>query len=99
MSLLIKNQLMMNDLFEKRLKYRMKIANVIFFANVKAKIYYDVRHISLMLRLDDRVYLRLNYDYHLSNKLNRKISLQRCDFFLVKRRIDRLVYKLKLSSI
>ena len=49
-----------------------------------------------MLKFDDRAYLRLNHDYHLFNKFNRKLSLQRCDLFLIKRRIERLIYELKL---
>lgn len=97
-SLLSENQLIIDDLSKKRLKYRMKIANAISFANVKSKVYYDVQHIPLMLRSSSRTYLRLNYDYHLSSKLNRKILSQWYDLFLVKRRIDRLVYELKLFS-
>lgn len=97
-SLLIGDQPMIDNLFEKRLKYRMKVANDTSFANAKSKVYYDVQHISLMLRSNDRAYLRLNYDYHLSNKSNRKVSPQRCDSFLIKRRIGRLAYKLKLPS-
>ena len=49
-----------------------------------------------MLKSDDRAYLRLNHDYHLSDKFNRKLSSQRCDSFLIKRRIERLAYELKL---
>lgn len=67
------NNLVRDDIVNKRLEYRTKIANATTFANAKTKIYYDVRHTLLMLKLDDRAYLRLNYDYHLLDKLSKKI--------------------------
>ena len=88
---------MTKNLFIKRLNYRVEIVDVTSFANVKTKIYYDFRHISLMLKFDDRVYLRLNHDYHLFDKFNRKLLSQRCDLFLIKRCIERLTYELELS--
>ena len=84
------------DLFEKCLKYRVKVADVTVFVNAKIKIYYNARHQSLMLKFENRVYLRLNQKYHLSGKFNKKISLQRCGSFLIKKRIERLAYLLKL---
>ena len=86
------------DLSTQRLKYRQKIIDVIVFANVKIKIYYDARHTFLLLKAEDYVYLRLHHDYWLLNKFERKISQQRCESFLIKRRVKRLVYELKLSS-
>ena len=84
------------DLFEKRLKYRVEIANVTVFVNAKIKIYYDAKHQSLMLKFGNRAYLRLNQKYHLFGKLNKKISSQRCGPFLIKKKIERFVYLLKL---
>ena len=51
------------NLSTQRLKYWQKATNASTFANVKAKIYYDARHISLLLKLDDYVYLRLHHEY------------------------------------
>jgi len=87
------------DVSEKRLEFRAEIADATAFANVKTKIYYDVRHQSMLLNSDDKIYLRLNHNYYLPEKSNKKISSQRCGSFLVKKRIDRLVYLLKLLSI
>ena len=84
------------NLSTQRLKYWQKATNVLIFANVKAKIYYDARHIFLLFKLDDYIYLRLHHEYQLSKRFNKKISQQRCDSFLIKRRIDWLVYELKL---
>lgn len=63
-----------NDIVDKRLKYRAKILKIIAFANVKAKIYYNVKHISLMFKLNNCTYLRLNYNYYLFNKFSKKTS-------------------------
>ena len=87
------------SIFEQnRFVFRKKISNVISFAVIKIKIAYDVRHQIFKLNLDDYVYLRLHRDYNLSNKINSKLFNQRIDSFLIKRRIERLTYKLDLSS-
>lgn len=51
-----------------------------------------------MFRLGDRVYLRLNHNYNLLDKSSKKTLSQQYKPFLIKKRIDRLVYLLKLSS-
>ena len=89
---------MMNDITQRRLKYRVEAIDATAFANTKAKIYYDARYTSLLLNSDDKAYLRLNHDYQLSEKSNRKLSPQRCGSFLVKRRVERLTYELKISK-
>ena len=86
------------DLSAQRLKYRRKAVDVIVFVNAKFKIYYDVKHTSLLLNFDDYVYLRLHHEYQLFDKLNKKLSQQRCEFFLIKKRVKRLVYELDFFS-
>ena len=86
------------DLSAQRLEYRQKIVDVIAFVNVKVKIYYHARHTSLLLKIENYAYLRLHHGYRLFSKLERKICQQRCESFLVKRSIERLVYELELSS-
>ena len=84
--------------FERdRFVFWKKISNVIFFAIVKIKITYDFRHQILKFNFDDQVYLRLHRDYFLLNKHNFKLSNQRIDSFLIKRRVERLVYEFDLS--
>ena len=60
------------------------------------KIYYDVKHISLFFKSDDKVYFRLHKSYNLANKYNKKLFSQKCKSFIFKKRINRLVYQLKL---
>ena len=86
------------DLSIQRLKYQRKMIDAIVFATTKTKIYYDVRHTSILLNENDYVYLRLNKNYKLSKRFNSKLSQQRCDFFKILQRVERLTYKLNLSS-
>ena len=94
----VKFQNMSKNIFQQRLKYQRETVDVIFFVNAKIKMYYDVRHQSIFFRFDDRVYFRLHQKYQLSNRSNKKMFNQRFEFFIVKRRVDRLTYKLKLST-
>lgn len=87
-----------NNIVKKCLKYCIEVVDVIVFANAKAKIYYNTRHILLIFRSNNCVYLRLNYNYYLLDKSSKKTLSQRCKSFLIKKRIDCLVYLLKLLS-
>lgn len=84
------------DLPTQRLKYRREAVDATTFANAKAKIYYDVRHTSLLFKAGDYAYLRLHHGYQLPGRPNKKVSQQRCGPFLVKRRVGRLAYELEL---
>ena len=86
------------DLSIKRLEYRQETVDVIAFAAAKSKVYYDVRHTLILLKVDEYVYLRFHQDYQLSNKSNKKLSQQRCEFFKIIRRMRRLTYEFELSS-
>ena len=96
-SLIIEKKIV--DLLAQRLKYRREIVNVTIFVNIKTKIYYDAQHVFLILKIQNYVYLRLHHVYQLFDRFNKKINQQRCDFFLVKRRVDRLIYELDFSFI
>ena len=82
-SLIIKKKIV--DLSTQRLQYRRKIIDITIFVNIKTKIYYDVKHVFLMLKTNDYAYFRLYYDYQLFDRLNKKINQQRYDFFFIKR--------------
>ena len=85
-------------LSEIRLLYRKKVSDAIFFANSSMKIFYDFRHVSLLLKSDDKAYLRLHKKYNLSNNYSKKLFVQKCDSFTVQKRVERLAYELELSS-
>lgn len=98
LSLLYNNNSTRDNIVNKRLKYRIKVVDVIAFANVKAKIYYNTKHTLLIFRSNNRVYLHLNYNYYLFDKSSKKTLSQKYKSFLIKKRIDRLAYFLKLLS-
>ena len=83
----------------RRMKYRQKTVVVTAFVNVKTKVYYNARHQSFMFNVENRVYLRLHHEYTLFEHFNRKMFNQRCESFLIKRRVDRLIYEFNLSAI
>ena len=88
--------------FEKKLKkirlrYKQKTADAVTFSNAKSKMMYDHKHKPLLMKKRNKAYLRLHKKYKFSKKPNKKFSNQRCDPFLMKRRIDRLTYELELS--
>ena len=65
--------------------FRKKIVDVTFFVNAKIKIYYNVKHTSLLIK-KNFAFLKLNYDYQLSTHFNRKLLQQKCNFFLIKKK-------------
>ena len=87
-----------DNILDRRLKYQREAADATAFAQVKAKIYYDVRHQLILFHPEDKVYFRLHHEYQLPDRSNRKMFNQRCESFTVKRRAGRLTYELKLST-
>ena len=63
---------------------------------IKIKIIYDSKHISLMFKLNEKIFLRLYKSYILLFKFNVKLFNQRIAFFIVKRRVKRFAYELNL---
>ena len=84
-----------SDLPAQRLKYRLETADVSAFVNVKTKIYYDARHIPLLIIVGDQTYLELHNGYELPGRYNKKISQQRCGFFRVFKKVNRSTYELE----
>ena len=84
------------NISEFRLEHRQNATNAIFFANAHMKIKYDVRHKSLLLHFENKVYLRLHKEYEIVEQ-HKKLNNQKCESFLIKRRVDRLAYELDIS--
>ena len=86
------------DIEATRFRYRIEIANVNSYANVKSKIQYNARHVFFLLKFENKVFFRFHKNYILFEKSNKKLFNQRNDFFLIKRRIKRLTYEFEFSS-
>ena len=67
------NELIIDDIFQKRLKYCNEIKKVFVFANIKIEFYYNIRHMFFLLNLKNKICFRLNYEYYLSKKFNQKL--------------------------
>ena len=95
-ALFMKISTSIEDISKNRLRNRQKTADAISFVNAHMKIRYDVKHKSLLLQSEDKVYLRLHKNYEIANQ-HKKLNNQRCESFLIKRRVDRLAYELNIS--
>ena len=87
----------MNVFANTRLEFAKKIEETTFFANVKVKIYYDIKHKSFLLNSKNYVYIRLHHEYKLPDEINKKLKNQRCESFEMIKRVERLIYEMKLS--
>lgn len=85
-----------NNILNLKMKNRQKTIDAILFANVHMKFRYNARHKSLFFRLDQIFFLRLHKSYEM-NEQHRKLDNQRCNLFLIKRRVDRFAYELNIS--
>ena len=72
------------------------IKDIITFAVIQMKKYYDNRHKSKFFNIEDMINLQLHHRYTILSIQNKKIEQQFIDSFRVKKRIEHLVYRLKL---
>ena len=62
------------EVFNKlRLIKREKIDNTIIFVAIFMKVRYDFKYLALNLKKDNEIYLKLYYEYLISNLINRKL--------------------------
>jgi hypothetical protein len=97
LSLMILNDHTKNNTFTRKL-IRKKVVNVIDFVNARFKIIYDDKHKSFAFNSKNKIYLRLHREYSLSEKNNHKLSNQRSSSYVIKRKIENVVYELILSQ-
>ena len=73
---------------------RLKIANVLIYAQINFKFYYDRKHQSINLVVDDWIQIRFHKDYDIFSiaMLNNKFNQQYIVFFRVIKKIDKLIY-------
>ena len=91
--------LLKNDTVSDTFIIRMKIKDAIDWANISYKRYYDRRHASLFLKIEEWVLLKLHHEYSLSLELSmtKKVTQRYVRSFKVIKRIERLVYQLNIS--
>jgi hypothetical protein len=89
-----KNKVLNHDYLRK------KAQNAINWAQMQNKAHYDRRHTSLFLKIDEWVLLKLHHEYFVSSfkNMTKKIFTQYIESFKIIQRIERLIYRLNVSS-
>ena len=59
------------------------------------KIRYDFQHKLLLLRFENKTYLKLHKKYEIVEQ-HKKLNNKKCKSFLIKRRVDRFTYELDI---
>ena len=79
---------------------RFEIVDVITFVQMHVKYYYDKNHVSIFIKTNEWTFFRLHKDYKISitTRLNKKYTQQYVDSFQIIERIERLVYRLIIST-
>lgn len=85
---------------QRRLIVKIEVSNAIVFSQMNVKYYYDNKHQSLIMKVDDQALIRLHreYDIFSISIFEKKLRQQYVDSFKILEKIDRLVYRLNLSS-
>ena len=82
-----------------RLVKREEANDVMIFISIIMKARYDSKHLNVNLKKGDEAFLRLHNEYFILDLSNRKLSQQRVNPFKILAKIDRLTYRLQLSSV
>ena len=79
--------------------FRKKVSDAINFVQTMQKICYNAKRKKLILKKKDKVFLKLHKKYTQSGLNNCKFDKQRIESISVLIKIEKLTYKLKISSI
>ena len=79
----------------ERMLHRNEAVQAIAFANTQAKMYYDKKHLPLLLKPGNKVYIKLHHGYS-SPDHQGKLSARRVGPFTVKKSVGRLAYELDI---
>lgn len=85
------------EAFDKlRLAKREEADDAMAFASIIMKARYDARHLPLVLKEGDQVFLKLHDGYSIPGLANRKLSQQRVGPFKIIKKVGSLAFKLDL---
>ena len=98
-TLIMLKNLSIENYFRFRQVKREFVEKTMIFVNVMKKLRYDAKHIDLKLIVNDYAYLCFYNDYIISDFTNQKLHQQRVNFFKILKKIDTLIYRLKLSFV
>ena len=81
-----------------RLKYKFEIAKTISYVNTQMKIRHDAKHVFLLLKFEKKTFLKFYKEYKNFTQKNRKLFNQKCESFLIKKKVEKLSYELNLFA-
>lgn len=87
------------DVIDNRNRNRQKAIDALTFAIITIKIRYNERYKLLIMKSEDRVYVKLHHEYKLSELKNIKLLNQRARPFSVLKQGENLTYELELPKI
>jgi hypothetical protein len=89
-----------NKIVDNHTQLRKEAQNVINWTQMINKIHYDRRHSFLFLKVDEWALLQLHHEYFISRSkdMTKKMFAQYVEFFKIIQRIERLIYRLNISS-
>ena len=83
---------------KRRLITRQNASDVIIFDQMNVKFHYDRKHESMFMKQEDVALIKLHKNYNISSAINKKYDQQFVEFFTIIEKIDRLIYRLNISS-
>ena len=83
---------------KKRVMLKKKTENVITHAQIMFKIRQNFKHKSIDLKTNQKIYIKFHRNYFQFDLKNRKYSKQRLKSINILKKINRLIYKLKISK-
>ena len=72
--------------------------DALVFASIRIKKYYNAKYILIFFKVEEHIHLRLHRDYQMIDIQSKKLDQQFVESFEIIKRIERLTYRLKLST-
>ena len=83
---------------KRRLITRQNVSDAIAFVQMNAKFHYDRKHEFMFMKQEDVTLIKLHKDYNISLTISKKYDQQFVESFIIIEKIDRLTYRLNISS-
>ena len=83
---------------KRRLITRQNVNDVIVFDQMNAKFHYDKKHESMFMKQENVALIKLHKNYNISSTISKKYDQQCVESFTIIEKIDRLIYRLNISS-
>ena len=91
-------ELILTDFIKEQEIHRSEVTDVIVFANTDDKLRYDQHHHSIIMKEEDKAFIKLYKDYTLLRIKKLKFVNQRTSFFRIIHWIRNLAYELDISK-